>query len=74
MTTEEKCGQLIQYSINWWDNYGTCSIKPEQKELIKKGLIGSFLNVFGSDFSEELQKIAVTESRLKIPFTFSLLM
>ncbi len=71
MTTEEKCGQLIQFSINWWDNYGICSIKPEHKELIKKGLIGSFLNVFGADFSEELQKTAVTESRLKIPLLFA---
>lgn len=72
MTIEEKIGQINQYSANWWDFNGICTVKPEHLLLIEKGEVGSFLNIFGSDITEKLQKIAVTKSRLKIPLLFAL--
>src|SRR2546427_191517 len=41
MTLEEKLGQLNQLSV---DNQPT----PEQLELVRKGLVGSFLNLTGA--------------------------
>ena len=44
----------------------------EYKQMIKEGKIGSFFNAIGAEFTYELQKIAVQESRLKIPLIFGL--
>src|SRR6266704_1219849 len=63
MTLEEKLGQLNQLSV---DNQPT----PEQLELVRKGLVGSFLNLTGAAATHDAQRIAVTESRLKIPLIF----
>src|SRR5881409_983714 len=63
MTLEEKLGQLNQLSV---DNQPT----PEQLELVRKGLVGSFLNLTGAAATREAQHIAVTESRLHIPLIF----
>ncbi|UCE07702.1 MAG: beta-glucosidase BglX, partial [bacterium] len=57
MTLEEKIGQLTQVSgVN--ENYLT---------LLREGKIGSFLNIRGAKKSNELQKIAIDQSRLGIP-------
>src|SRR6476661_1783509 len=64
MTLEEKLGQLNQLP-----GYGTQTgpRAPQGGEkLIRAGAVGSFLNVFGADYTRELQHIAVNESRLKI--------
>ncbi len=63
MTLEEKLGQLNQLSV---DNQPTA----EQLELVRKGLVGSFLNLTGATATRDAQHIAVTESRLRIPLIF----
>lgn len=57
MTLDEKIGQLVQYS-------GT---DAEKEDLLRKGLIGSFLNIRGAYNVNRVQKIAVEETRLGIP-------
>src|SRR5678816_1361756 len=39
--------------------------------MIAEGKVGSFLSVFGADFTRELQTIAVDKSRLGIPLLFA---
>src|SRR5947209_1649981 len=63
MTLEEKLGQLNQLSV---DQQPT----PEQLALVRKGLVGSFLNLTGAAVTRDAQDIAVTESRLHIPLIF----
>ncbi len=65
MTLEEKLGQLQQLDGEANGNY-----RPEHPDLIRKGLLGSTLNVRGAQKTNELQRIAVEESRLKIPVLF----
>jgi len=65
MTLEEKLGQLQQL-----DGNADGSFKAEQPELVRKGLLGSTLNVRGVKNTNELQRIAVEQSRLKIPMIF----
>jgi len=68
MTLDEKAGQLSQYSARWAGLEG--SLIPAQEELIRKGKVGSFLNVYGANVTRRIQEIAVRESRLKIPLIF----
>jgi len=72
MNLEEKIGQLVQYSGGW--DTGTQTSRPREGhiELIRKGKIGSLLNVFGAEETKKIQKVAVEESRLKIPLIFGL--
>ncbi len=63
MTVDEKVGQLTQFA----GDFDSCRVKDEHKSLIKKGLIGSVYFVKGASASNEAQRIAVEESRLKIP-------
>src|SRR5256712_10376507 len=63
MTLEEKLGQLNQLSV---DNQPT----PEQLALVRKGLVGSLFNLTGAAATRDAQRIAVTESRLRIPLIF----
>jgi beta-glucosidase len=71
MTLEEKLGQLAQYEGGNTEDFNT-ELDKEKKELVRKGKVGSFLNVLGADFLGDLQKIAVEESRLGIPLIFGL--
>ncbi len=65
MTLAEKLGQLQQL-----DGEGNGNFRPEHRELARKGLLGSTLNVRGAPRTNELQRIAVEGSRLKIPLLF----
>lgn len=65
MTLEEKLGQLQQL-----DGHADGRFKDDQPELVRKGLLGSTLNVRGVKNTNELQRIAVEQSRLKIPMIF----
>ena len=65
MTVSEKMGQLVQcgnsiynddYKIGW--------------ELLREGKIGSFLGICDPEKINELQKVAVEETRLGIPLLF----
>jgi beta-glucosidase len=65
MTLAEKLGQLQQLDGEANGNY-----RPEHLPLVRQGLLGSTLNVRGAQRTNELQRIALTESRLKIPLIF----
>ncbi len=65
MTLEEKLGQLQQL-----DGEGNGNFRPEHPDLIRKGLLGSTLNVRGAKNTNQLQHVAMEESRLKIPVLF----
>ncbi|HEY8412666.1 MAG TPA: glycoside hydrolase family 3 N-terminal domain-containing protein, partial [Pyrinomonadaceae bacterium] len=65
MTLAEKLGQLQQL-----DGEGNGNFRPEHVDLVRKGLLGSTLNVRGAQRTNQLQRVAVTESRLKIPLLF----
>lgn len=65
MTLEEKLGQLQQLDGEAEGNY-----RPEHVELVRKGLLGSTLNVRGAKRTNELQRVAVEQSRMKIPLIF----
>ena len=65
MTLEEKLGQLQQL-----DGHADGRFREEHVELTRKGLLGSTLNVRGAKQSNELQRVAVEQSRLKIPLIF----
>jgi beta-glucosidase len=65
MTLEEKLGQLQQL-----DGEANGNFRPEHLELVSKGLLGSTLNVRGVGRTNELQRIAMEKSRLKIPLIF----
>ncbi len=64
MTLEEKIGQMQQM---WPYSRGS---REELKAAVKKGLAGSFLNAGDIESKNELQKVAVEESRLGIPLIF----
>jgi beta-glucosidase len=66
MTLEEKLGQLQQL-----DGEANGNFRPEHLDMIRRGLLGSTLNVRGSARTNELQRIAMNESRLKIPQLFA---
>jgi beta-glucosidase len=68
MTLKEKIGQLNQYT---GDNgaTGPITINPNKKDEIKKGLIGSMLNILGTKHTRQYQELAM-QSRLKIPLLF----
>lgn len=65
MTLAEKLGQLQQL-----DGEGNGNFRPEHADLLRKGLLGSTLNVRGAQRTNQLQRIAVEQSRLKIPLIF----
>ena len=58
MTLDEKVGQMNQVNMGW--NY-------DLEQEIRKGHVGSMLNVWDIPTINRLQKIAVEESRLGIP-------
>jgi len=73
MTLDEKIGQLNQLSYGkGWGPEVEVQIPDEYKALVREGKIGSFLNAIGAEYTYELQKVAVNESRMKIPLLFSL--
>ena len=65
MTLEEKLGQLQQL-----DGEANGNFRPEHRDLVRRGLLGSTLNVRGAQKTNELQRVAMEESRLKIPLLF----
>lgn len=65
MTLEEKLGQLQQL-----DGHADGRFREEHVDLARKGLLGSTLNVRGTSHTNQLQRAAVQESRLKIPLIF----
>lgn len=69
MTLEEKLGQLAQYA-GAWSNNGPRVTEGGEAD-IRAGRAGSFLNVYGAQFTREMQRLAVEGSRLGIPLLFA---
>ncbi|MDI1256107.1 MAG: beta-glucosidase BglX [Flavobacterium sp.] len=72
MTLEEKIGQMNQYN-GFWDVTGPApkdGTAAKKYDHIKKGWVGSMLNVIGVKDVKALQKIAVEDTRLHIPLLF----
>jgi len=63
MTLEEKIGQMNQVT--------STGLSPDMKGIIKGGNAGSILNELDIKTINELQRLAVKESRLGIPILFS---
>ncbi len=70
MTTEEKVGQLVQYSAGQPTGPGTG--RTDYGDMIAQGEIGSLFNVVDPQQINAYQRIAVEKSRLHIPILFGL--
>ena len=69
LTLEEKLGQLAQYRGR---GTPTGPQVPEGGEAeIRAGRVGSFLGVHGAAYTREMQRIAVEQSRARIPLLFA---
>ena len=69
MNLEEKIGQMNQYN-GFWDLTGPApkdGAAAKKYEHLRKGYVGSMLNVRGVKEVRSVQKIAVEETRLGIP-------
>ncbi len=60
MTLQEKIGQLSQYT----------SATPATLKLVREGKAGSLFNVTGAENTNAAQRIAVEQTRLRIPLLF----
>lgn len=68
MTLDEKIGQMNQYNGDFAAT-GPITKDGDKQNQIRKGMIGSMLNIMGVDHTRTLQEIAM-QSRLKIPLLF----
>ena len=74
MTLGEKIGQLNQYSSGF-DFTGPAPAGGKDLDLyeqVKRGQVGSLLNVIGAKATRKAQQVAVENSRLHIPLLFGL--
>ncbi|MGR5501398.1 beta-glucosidase BglX [Vibrio sp. DNB22_10_4] len=65
MTIEEKIGQLDLQSGT--RNVTGPSVNEEYEAQIRRGEVGAIFNSYGAEWTKELQKMAVEETRLGIP-------
>lgn len=73
MTLEEKVGQLVMESLGAETIVtGPKAATEPTVEDVRAGRFGSVLNLVGVERIHALQKVAVEESRLKIPLLFGL--
>jgi beta-glucosidase len=70
MTLPEKLGQLTQYAHGHATGPGMD--RGDHRRMIADGRVGSILNATGVEETNELQRIAIERSRLKIPLLFGL--
>lgn len=70
MTLEEKLGQMNLPSDG--DIITGLSEKSNITNKIRKGLVGGMFNIKGVEKIREIQRIAVQESRMKIPMLFGM--
>ncbi|WP_284734737.1 glycoside hydrolase family 3 N-terminal domain-containing protein [Sphingosinicella terrae] len=71
MTAAEKVGQLNQIAGGRQKAVNS-RIDDALRERVRRGEIGSLLNVAGAEATRNLQRIAVEESRLGIPLLYGL--
>lgn len=67
MSLEEKIGQTAQRG----KSSRVKELPKDLKDAVRRGQIGSFLNIMNKDDAKELQRIAVEESPSKIPLIFA---
>jgi beta-glucosidase len=65
MTLAEKCGQLTMTSASYAVTGPV--IAGDSTDSIRNGTLGNLLNLVGAQHVHEMQRIAVEESRLRIP-------
>jgi len=70
MTLEEKVGQLVQYSAGQPTGPGTG--RTDYDSMIRKGEVGALFNITTAREVNVYQRIAVEQSRLRIPLLFGL--
>src|ERR1700750_1719825 len=58
MTLDEKIGQMNQYNGDW-DATGPITKDGDKQTQIRKGMVGSMLNVTGVEYTRQLQEIAM---------------
>jgi beta-glucosidase len=68
MTLDEKLGQLAQWPGQ--DSQTGPRAPAGSDSLIRAGRVGSFLGIYGADYTRQLQQIS-QQSRLKIPLLFA---
>ncbi len=68
MTLDEKIGQMNQYNGDW-EATGPITNDGDKQNQIRKGMVGSMLNVTGVEHTRSLQQMAM-QSRMKIPLLF----
>ena len=68
MTLDEKIGQMTLFTSDW-DVTGP-SLRPQYKDDIKSGKVGAVFNAYTAKYTRELQRIAVENTRLKVPLLF----
>lgn len=68
MTLAEKIGQLTLFTTDWGSTGPT--IREGYKTDVRTGACGALFNSHTAVFTRELQRVAVEESRLKIPLLF----
>jgi beta-glucosidase len=69
MTIEEKAGQLTQWSAQQTPTGP--SVRQGGEDDIRQGRVGSILGAYGVEGTHRLQKLAIEESRLKVPLLFA---
>ena len=68
MTLEEKIGQTVLFTSDW--SVTGPSMRQGYLDDIRAGRCGNLLNAYTVDFTREVQRIAVEETRLGIPILF----
>ncbi len=68
MTLEEKVGQMNLLTSDWELTGPT--LRSDYVDLIKAGKVGNIFNAHTATYTRSLQKLAMEETRLKIPLLF----
>ena len=69
LTLEEKLGQLAQYRGRGTPT-GPAVLEGGEAD-IRSGRVGSFLGIYGAAYTREMQRIAMEETRARIPLLFA---
>lgn len=69
LTLDEKLGQLAQYRGRGTPT-GPAVLEGGEAD-IRSGRVGSFLGIYGAAYTRQMQRIAMEESRARIPLLFA---
>ena len=68
MTLQEKIGQLTLLTSDWESTGPT--MRDEYRQDIAAGRVGALFNAYTAEYTRELQRLALEETRLGIPLIF----